>query len=81
MDKLQAGTAIRAGVSLSGLNLNEVWLRYAAITGTHTFEEFHDYVFAGTSWTTFEHNVAAQALNDFFVDHGLDHLVAYAHEV
>jgi hypothetical protein len=81
MDVLNAGTAIRAGVSLSELSLNDVWLRYLELTGTHTLKEFHAYVYDDAVWSAHEHNVAAQALNDYFVDHGLDHLVAYAHEL
>jgi hypothetical protein len=81
MDVLNAGTAIRAGLALSELSLHDLWVRYLAISGSHTLEELHAYVYGDAVWTTHEHNVAAQALNDYFVDHGLDHLVAYAGEL
>jgi hypothetical protein len=58
-------------VSLSELSLHDVWLRYLELSGTHTLKEFHAYVYHDAVWSAHENNVAAQALNDYFVDHGL----------
>jgi hypothetical protein len=81
MKLLNAGTAIGAGLSLSDLSLSDLWLRYVGIGGNHTCEELHAYIGGEAIWSELEHNIAAQALNDYFLDHGLDHLVAYAEEV
>ncbi len=81
MDVLNAGAAIRAGLALSGLRLPDLWLRYVEISGTHTLDELRAYVCGDAVWTAIQHNIAAQALNDYFTDHGLNHLVAYADEL
>jgi hypothetical protein len=81
MDVLNAGAAIRAGLALSGLSLSDLWLRYIGMSGTHTLDELRSYVCGDAIWTAIQHDIAAQALNDYFTDHGLDHLVAYANEL
>jgi len=81
MDVLNPGASIRAGLALSALSLYDLWLRYVGIGGSHTPDELRAYVCGDMAWTAIQHDVAAQALNDYFTEHGLDHIVAYANEL
>jgi hypothetical protein len=81
VEQLNAGTAIGAGLALSGMTLNELWGGYLAVGGTHSLAQLRDYAAGSTIWTDLEHDFAAQALNDYFTDQGLDHPVAYAREL
>jgi hypothetical protein len=81
MDILDAGAAIRAGLALSDLTLHDLWQRYVEASGSHTLDELRAYVCGDAVWTAVQHNIAAQTLNDYFTDHGLDHMVAYADDL
>ena len=81
MEQLNAGTAIGAGLALSDMTMNDLWVGYLAVGGTHSLTQLSDYTAGTTTWTDLEHDFAAQALNDYFTDLGLDHPVAYAREL
>jgi hypothetical protein len=81
MAMVNGGTALASGLALSDLNLAQLWDRYLWLTGTQTLQELHAYLDGLTQWSTSEHNIAAQALNEYFTDRGLGPLVAYADEV
>ena len=61
--------------------MHDVWLRYFGVGGSHTLDELHGYVYGDAVWTAIEHDIAALALNDYFIEHVLDPLVADADEV
>jgi hypothetical protein len=78
MTTLNAGVSLAAGLALTDLGINDLWLLYFALGGSHPRPELQKYLSGAGRWSAHEHDVAAHALNEYFVDHGLDHLVAYA---
>lgn len=67
------------GLHLSGLTINDLWLRYIAIGGTATLVEVDVLIHSGAVIPDYDHNLIAHALNEAFVDRGQDHPVAYQH--
>lgn len=81
MALVSGGGALAAGLAFSDLSLPDLWARYLRLSGTRTLQELGAYLGGSTEWSAGEHDIAAQALNEYFTDRGLDHPVAYAHEV
>lgn len=75
--------ALRTGVALSTLSLDELWTSYRAAGGNLTQRELTAALVGALRLTPHEHDQVAQALNDHFVEHhpGLGHRVAYSHEL
>jgi hypothetical protein len=71
---------LRAGLAQSDLSIEQLWYRYIAVGGTLPAGEL-DAALHGPDLSTGEFDRIAQALNDYFVDHGGDHPVAYSDEV
>ena len=65
------------GWDLSGLSLNELWLRYLALGGTASPAQLEAYTRGRTRPDSYQHNIIAQAINEHFLDHGEDHPVGY----
>jgi hypothetical protein len=81
VDQQASEMSLRAGLALSGLSHDQLWLRCLAVGGTFSCDEF-EAALSGRRWlTTYEHDVIAQALNDYFVERGQNHPVAYADEL
>jgi hypothetical protein len=81
MDVLGGGAAVASGLGMSDLSPYELWVRYLALSGCHSLQELENYVNGLSVWTAHEHDVAAQALNEYFSARGMDHPVAYAEEL
>jgi hypothetical protein len=81
MSDLEGGTALASGLAFSDLSVSEMWVRYVGLSGAHTQQELQTYLDGHSAWSRSQHDVAAHALNEYFVQRGLDHLVAYAHEI
>jgi hypothetical protein len=75
------GLAIAAGLAASRLNPRQLWWDYITMGGSHDFRGLEDYLSGRTTWSPNQHDFAAQALNDYFVESGLDHIVAYSDEL
>jgi hypothetical protein len=73
VDQQASEMSLRAGLALSGLSHDQLWLRCLAVGGTFSCDELEA--------ATYEHDVIAQALNDYFVERGQNHPVAYADEL
>lgn len=78
---MSGGAALASGLGMSDLSARELWLKYLALSGSHSQQELVAYLNGLTEWTALEHDVAAQALNEHFTARGMDHPVAYSHEL
>jgi hypothetical protein len=65
------------GLRRSQLSLQDLWIRYLAIGGSASELELEAYLLGLLKMDTYEHNVIAQALNEYFLDQGEDHPVGY----
>lgn len=65
------------GLQRSGMTPAELWIRYYAVGGDATELEVDAYALGLLSPDDYEHNLIAQALNEFFLDRDEDHPVHY----
>ena len=76
-----SGPALRAGLALSDLDLDQLWTAYFGLGGTMTAEQLGDALRSRRALSGHEHDVVAHALNEHFSAHGHDYPVAYAEEL
>lgn len=72
---------LRAGLAMSELDLQTMWVDYAAFGGTMTLVELTQVLRGERVVTEHEHDLLAQALNDDFTGRGHDHPVSYAEDL
>jgi len=72
-----AGFSLPDGWELSGLTLDELWLRYITIGGTTGKAQLAAYLHGQATPDGDEHDTIAQAINEHFIDQGGDHPVTY----
>lgn len=77
MDKPGAGFSLSDGWDLSGLTITELWLRYLAVGGTASPVRLAAYARGLLRPDSHQHNMIAQAINEYFFDRGEDHPVSY----
>lgn len=65
------------GLQRSGMTPAELWIRYYAVGGDAAELEVEAYALGLLSPDDYEHNLIAQALNEFFLDRDEDHPVHY----
>ncbi len=65
------------GLQRSGLTSGELWLRYFAVGGDAAQLEVEAYALGLLSPDDYQHNLIAQALNEYFLDCDEDHPVRY----
>ena len=68
---------VTEGLRRSQLSLTELWIRYLAIGGSAGELEFEAYLLGLLRMDIYQHNLIAQALNEFFLDLGEGHPVGY----
>ncbi|MFC4947987.1 3-keto-5-aminohexanoate cleavage protein [Pseudonocardia sp. GCM10023141] len=73
-------SVLRAGFAQSKLTVESLWLRYVGVGGAMPFERLHAALHAH-DLPELEHDLIAQALNEYFLERGTPHPVAYADEV
>ncbi|HEV7831431.1 MAG TPA: hypothetical protein VGP04_21870 [Pseudonocardiaceae bacterium] len=75
--------ALRTGVALSTLSLDELWTNYRAVGGNLTQKDLSAALVGALRLSPHDHDQLAQVLNDHFTRHhpGLCHRVAYSHEL
>jgi hypothetical protein len=81
VDQRASEMPLRAGLALSRLSHDELWLRCLAVGGSVRRDGLEAVLGGRMPLTTYEHNIVAQALNDYFVERGQNHPVAYADEL
>jgi hypothetical protein len=69
--------SLQDGMRLSGMSYPELWLRHISVSGTIGELELEAYVLGLLVPDDYQHNLIAQALNEYFLDLGHDHLVGY----
>ena len=67
------------GMRVAGIGYNELWNRYFALSGSDDLTHLQAHVESDLCPDTADHKIIAQALNDFFLERGGDHPVAYQH--
>lgn len=77
MTSTEPGMSLQDGMRLSGMSYPELWLRHIAVSGTVGELELEAYVLGLLVADNYQHNLIAQALNEYFLDVGQDHPVAY----
>lgn len=71
------GVSLAEGMRASGMDYGELWLRYVGVGGVASPFEVEAYVLGLLTPDAFEHDVIAQAINEWFIDRGENHLVEY----
>ena len=79
-DGPDGGLTLSEGFAASGLTSWQVWLLQVAAGGGAGHLEVEAYVLGLLRPDSHQHQILAQALNERFLDLGLDHLVAYGPE-
>jgi hypothetical protein len=72
-----AGLSLRDGMDLSGMTYDELWIRQVSVGGTAGEVEVEAYVLGLLDSDDFQHDLLAQALNEYFLERGQDHPVGY----
>jgi len=72
---------LQAGLRASGMDYQELWLRYVAVSGDAGELELEAYVLGLLALDAYQYNLIAQALNEYFIEQGQNHPVAYWDEV
>lgn len=76
MTASSAGLSLADGLDLSGLNWEQLWLRYVGVGGCASAGELRQHV-TTIDTDPYEHNLIATALNEYFLDRDQDHPVSY----
>jgi hypothetical protein len=74
----RSASVLRAGLAMSELQLGELWAAYMGLGGTMSADEVEATLRGEREPTAYEHDVLAQALNDYFTERGQDHPVPYS---
>jgi hypothetical protein len=69
--------SLEAGMRLSGMSYPELWLRHISVSGTIGVLELEAYVLGLLVPDDHQHNLIAQALNEYFIELGEDLPVGY----
>jgi hypothetical protein len=77
MSNLGIGFSLSDGWDLSGLPLTDLWLHYLALGGNASPARVQAYARGLLPADSYQHNLIAQAINDYFTDQGEDHPVSY----
>jgi hypothetical protein len=72
-----SGMSLQDGMRLSGMSYRDLWLRHISVSGTLGELELEAYVLGLLVPDDYQHNLIAQALNEFFIDLGEDYPVGY----
>jgi hypothetical protein len=72
------GFSLADGWDLSGLSRHQLWLRCIGLGGNASAAEIAAFVWGQEQPSSYQHNIIAQALNEYFSERGEDHPVAYS---
>ena len=71
------GVSLAEGMRATGMDYGELWLRYIGVSGVAGRFEVEAYVLGLLTPDAYEHDVIAQAINEWFIDRGENHPVEY----
>ena len=77
----ESTAALQQGFRLTGWTVGELWLAAAGIGGALDRRDIEGITSGRRGATPVEHDIIAAALNDYFVDHGHNHPVAFWREL
>lgn len=80
-DAADSAQALHIGFLRSGMSTSELWANYVSMGGHLTEQQLLDAMRDGHEIGSHDHDMAAQALNEHFIDVGLDHLVPYYYQL
>ena len=69
---------LRGALPLAGLTVGELWLKYFAIGGSSGQFEIEAYLYAAHGLPILERDLVAHAINERFMDLGMDVRVPYS---
>lgn len=69
--------SLREAFEHSGMSLSELWGGYVSLGGLASQLEMEGYVFGAVVPERHEHNILAQALNEKFMELGMNHPAPY----
>jgi hypothetical protein len=72
---------VHDALDLAGWTVTDLWLGVLAVGGAYTVGDIEDLLSGARPLTEGVYDLLAVALNDCFVDRGLDHVMRYAHEL
>jgi hypothetical protein len=72
-----SGLSLQEGLRLTGMSFYELWIRQIAVSGTTGELELEAYVLGLLVPDDYQHNLIAQAINEYFLDIGEECLVGY----
>ncbi len=72
------GLSLFGGMTESGMSYADIALAQMCLGGAADVLEVEAYVLGLLRPDAYQHNLLAQAINEHFIDLGLDHPVAYA---
>lgn len=76
-----SAAVLRAGLAMSELDMNHLWVAYLTLGGTMTLDELTEVLRGEREISSHEHNLLTQGLNDDFTARGQNHPVPYAEDV
>lgn len=76
-DLSESAIVLRAGLALGQMSVEQLWVSYLAVGGTMSSAELIQTLLGRREICDYQHDMLAQALNDHFVDLGLNYPVAY----
>jgi hypothetical protein len=71
------GLSLHAGMLATQMDYHELWLRYVGVSGAAGPVEMEAFVLGLLSPDAYEHDLIAQAINEWFIDRGQNHPVGY----
>jgi hypothetical protein len=71
------GLSLHTGMLATGMDYQQLWLRYIGVSGAAGPLELEAYVLGLLSPDAYEHDLIAQAINEWFIDRGQNHPVGY----
>ncbi|MFN2506024.1 MAG: hypothetical protein ABR540_17680 [Acidimicrobiales bacterium] len=69
---------IDSGRRQLGMSVRDVWVGYFSVGGNGSMLEVERWLSGASDIPAREHDMLAQAVNDRFTDHGLNHPVRYS---
>lgn len=79
MTSKKPGLSLLEGLVLTGMTIDELWLRQLTLGGNAVPLEVEAYLLGLLTADPYQHDLLAQALNEWSLEHGHDHPVAYWH--
>lgn len=77
MSERGAKWSLEEGMNRSGMTWDNLWLRQLSVGGAIGELEVEAYVLGVLEPDAYQHDLIAQAINEYFLENGQDHPVAY----